>query len=248
MMSNRERDTVLAALLAAAACHGEDVGDELREVETNGGKHEGLTDAEIDELCERINIDMDEPSPDKLALEKLRMVAKVMRDALDTAESFMSGFEDDNGEGFMDEADLAAVRAAIDLHDMQKLPAEPENVRRFLDISTAHLLPTTRHMIEEKTVIGPIYDYPDGFGWLVYVPDPQRVAEWEGPDPIPADLIACFDKARELRCDYILFDCDAMELDGLPLYDDDGKLIEDDYVESGEAAHDAREAANRAGC
>jgi hypothetical protein len=124
---------------------------------------------------------------------------------------------------------------------------EPENVRRFLDISTGHLQPKTRWMVEEKAVIGPIYDHPDGFGWLVYVPDPQRVAEWEGPDPIPADLIACFDKARELRCDYILFDCDAQPIDGLPLYDDDGNLVDEDgdYVESGEAAYDAQEAINR---
>lgn len=126
MITNRERDTVLAALRywQAAAANGDDVGEELRETETNGGEHEGLTDAEIDELCERINVDMAGPESDHFKLEKLRMVAKAMRDALETAESFMSGFEGAASEGLINEGALDQVRAAIELHELQKLPAD----------------------------------------------------------------------------------------------------------------------------
>lgn len=60
-----ERDTILAALRywQAAGANGDDVGDDLREIMTNGGKHEGMNDAAIDELCERINIGTPDEEP-----------------------------------------------------------------------------------------------------------------------------------------------------------------------------------------
>lgn len=160
----------------------------------------------------------------RFQLEKLRMKAKVMRDALATAESFMSGFAGAEDEGLIDEGALDQVRAAIELHDLQKLPTEPENVRRFLDLSTGHLKPETRDQLDKGFAPGALYPHCEGYGWIMNVPDMIDEADKPGED-----MQACIDKARALRCDYILFDRDAPEIDGLPLYDDDGAVIPEGF-------------------
>jgi hypothetical protein len=90
-------------------------------------------------------------------------------------------------------------------------------VRKFLDISTAHLRPSTRAAVANQPTGLTVHPHPDGYGWFVYVsedePEPGDAAiEFE-------DLAACIDRARALDCDYILFDCDAELDDTLPTYE-----------------------------
>ncbi len=50
------------------------------------------------------------------------------------------------------------------------------------------------------------------YGWFIYVIE-------RGEDDMPADLGACMELARQLRCAWIMFDRDAPEVDQLPSYD-----------------------------
>lgn len=52
-MNKRELATVLAALRVYQG--SEDIGNEVREIATNGGKFEGMSIIEIDELCMKLN-------------------------------------------------------------------------------------------------------------------------------------------------------------------------------------------------
>lgn len=104
------------------------------------------------------------------------------------------------------------------------------NVRRFLDLSTAHLTPSTRDALDALPV--PSYAHPEGYGHFVYMPDidgdHDPISEWdEALAAELSDLIAVIKLARKLGCNYILFDCDGPECDELPTYDDDGNVIED---------------------
>jgi hypothetical protein len=75
-------------------------------------------------------------------------------------------------------------------------------LRIFLDLSTAHLTPKTR---------GSLMPY----GWFVWAEEDPN------PENFPDDLIACMNHARSLGAEYILFDCDALEVAELPVYGDD---------------------------
>ncbi|WP_201274069.1 hypothetical protein [Microvirga brassicacearum] len=58
LIDNRERDTILAALRHYQAdATVAKVSDEIGELATNGGTQDPLSLDEIDELCERINLD-----------------------------------------------------------------------------------------------------------------------------------------------------------------------------------------------
>lgn len=57
-LSEREHATVLAALRCWQWTHEVLKADErpdLSDVATNGGKHAGMTHAEVDDLCDRLN-------------------------------------------------------------------------------------------------------------------------------------------------------------------------------------------------
>lgn len=61
LLDPRERDALLAGLrLLQLALENPDdggwFGEDLKNVFTNGGQHEGLDPDEIDELCERLNV------------------------------------------------------------------------------------------------------------------------------------------------------------------------------------------------
>lgn len=99
-------------------------------------------------------------------------------------------------------------------------------VRKFLDLSTAHLTAETRDAIEAHTINGPVYDHPDGCGWLIWV-TVDKDSDIECGEP--PDLVAARDLARGLGCDYILFDSDGPIIDGLPVHDD-GQTPEPHYV------------------
>lgn len=93
------------------------------------------------------------------------------------------------------------------------------SIRKFLDLSTAHLTPATREFIKQHQAIGPIYDHPDGYGWVMFVPDEDDIPT-DAPTT-PADLLACYQRARRLKCDYIMFDADGPDDEELPIYEDE---------------------------
>jgi hypothetical protein len=108
----------------------------------------------------------------------------------------------------------ADVLAALKL--LEDAPAQP--VRPFLDLSTVHLQPSTRELW--RCTLSE--DFPgttlEGeFGWMVSVPTENTL--W-GPE-WGTELPAIFDAARARGADYVLFDCHADEMEGLPTFGDD---------------------------
>lgn len=96
-------------------------------------------------------------------------------------------------------------------------------VRKFLDLSTRHLTPETRKWMCGQS-LSAMGDHPKNwvaptpYGWFVYAD------EENGSGDIPADLFACMTKARELDCEYILFDYDGSideKVADLPVYDEE---------------------------
>jgi hypothetical protein len=95
-------------------------------------------------------------------------------------------------------------------------------IGKYLDLSTAHLTPATRGLLDEAPYYFPtVMKHPDGYGWMVFVQiddvDPEEDAA-----NIPPDLLACLNLAREHDCWWMLFDCGADIIPGLPTYDDHG--------------------------
>ena len=90
-------------------------------------------------------------------------------------------------------------------------------VRRFLDLSTAHLPRElgAAGLDETPGVIA----HPTGHGWFLWVPhDPDDSADAMS-DPIPAVVLTIQRYARALDCDYVHFDADADRVDDLPAWD-----------------------------
>lgn len=95
-------------------------------------------------------------------------------------------------------------------------------IGKYLDLSTAHLTPATHGLLDDAPDHLPtVMKHPDGYGWLVYVHQDDVDPE-EDTENIPPDLLACLNLAREHGCGWMVFDCDADTIPGLPTYDDDG--------------------------
>jgi hypothetical protein len=94
------------------------------------------------------------------------------------------------------------------------------HVRKFLDLSTAHLTAKTRHMLDTK--VERFCCYHGEYGWFIWVPTEPEIPEYdeEVGDGYPADLIAAFHLARKMDCEYVMFDMDAEASDDLQTYDD----------------------------
>ena len=95
--------------------------------------------------------------------------------------------------------------------------ADATTVRRFLDLSTAHLQPADRSFLDHSA--DP--DARDGvvvmrgaYGWFVYAHDDRCC------DGISDVLWAIFRTARAHGCDYVLFDADADTMGSLPVFED----------------------------
>jgi len=87
-------------------------------------------------------------------------------------------------------------------------------VRTFLDISTAHVKPSTMALINMgamsmNTLIG-------DHGAMLHVPSDNTLV----PN-YPEDLLTVLDHARKLNCDYVLLDGDADLVETLPDYADE---------------------------
>lgn len=90
-------------------------------------------------------------------------------------------------------------------------------VRRYLDLSTAHL---PRHLaVEGLGEVDGVVAYRLEYGWLMTVPT-DADAEAAGHDgEVPAEVLAIQRYARERGCDRVLFDADADTVDGLPTWE-----------------------------
>lgn len=83
---------------------------------------------------------------------------------------------------------------------------EHRNVRKFLDLSTAHLKPGTR---EEWTLNRPTHVHATEYGFFVWAGDRNDEMTDDG---WPEEAVACRRFARQQGCDYLLFDADADRL------------------------------------
>ena len=98
-LGSRELATVLAALRAWQSQTGHHVG--LEDVSTNGGTLKALSDAEIDDLCERLNSSPDDSSdadPERSA-EILHLAKEQIQSdgALEIDDDSLVSEGDDNG-------------------------------------------------------------------------------------------------------------------------------------------------------
>ena len=99
-------------------------------------------------------------------------------------------------------------------------PAMP--IRRFLDLSTAHLQPADRLFLEFSANPGSLSGVAamaGTYGWFVYAHD-DRCCEG-----ISDALWAIFERARAVGCDYVLFDADAPVLEDLPVFEDEAEDV-----------------------
>ena len=93
-------------------------------------------------------------------------------------------------------------------------------IRSFLDVSSGHLSPETWAWLDAETTSEKVRSFGPSaqvvlasgmrYGWFVY-------ANEEPAEGIPADLDAVFRVARQRGCEYVLFDCDAIPLEDLPI-------------------------------
>lgn len=99
-----------------------------------------------------------------------------------------------------------------------------DNIEKMLVLSTAHVTKETAEWLDKIDWLneGPAGNTYGTYGWFTYAHD-DNTCEPSAPHApegeYPADLWAVFQKARELGASYVLLDCDATEIDGLPEYD-----------------------------
>jgi hypothetical protein len=94
------------------------------------------------------------------------------------------------------------------------------NIRKFLDLSTAHLSPSDRDHLDACAAPGSAFGVAVAKtedGWFVYAPDPADEVDDRN---LPPHLQVISAYARAQGCDYILFDCDAEIDPALPVFDD----------------------------
>ena len=90
--------------------------------------------------------------------------------------------------------------------------------RRFVVISTAHVSEITANRLNNT----PATEWPclggsyGEYGWFLYAHD-ENAGFW--PDTIPDELFDVMIWARGRGFDYILFDCDADQVEELPAFD-----------------------------
>lgn len=90
-------------------------------------------------------------------------------------------------------------------------------IRKFLDLSTAHL---PRHIIGILNSFENIVAYNHTeYGTFMWVPDDPQESNDGMAEPIPVEVVAVQLYARNLGCDYVLFDRDAEIDDALPSWD-----------------------------
>jgi len=92
------------------------------------------------------------------------------------------------------------------------------NVRRFLDISTAHLSEEDKALLDSFAApdsrLGPM-TVSTCYGWWMYAID-----DCYEDNCLSDNLTRICKHARKNGCDYILFDCDAETDEELPVFEE----------------------------
>lgn len=102
-------------------------------------------------------------------------------------------------------------------------------VRKFLDMSTAHLSQELLDMLEQSPDGDcPMSASPTPHGYFVWVNEDLQEAVANG---VPMDMAIIFRAAQQMGCDYILFDGDARECDYLPILNPEMELGPDEQAE-----------------
>jgi hypothetical protein len=94
-------------------------------------------------------------------------------------------------------------------------------IRSFLDASSGHLSADTWSWLEvnlaDDVISNPANDAATAlaggktrYGWFIYAPE-------DAVEGLPEDLMAVQRRAREQGAEYVLFDCDAAPIPGLPI-------------------------------
>jgi hypothetical protein len=119
-------------------------------------------------------------------------------------------------------AAVGAIRAEATKPEWQ----QSGHIRTFFDLSTAHVSPAARRWLEGNGFMiasdgqGEHPTATTRDGWFVYAPDFFNDRD-RAPGSLHSDLFDAAWLARQHGCAYLLFDCDAPVVDGLPTYEDD---------------------------
>jgi len=84
-------------------------------------------------------------------------------------------------------------------------------IQSMLVLSTAHLTEETCNNHLHTTTAVSAYEKMS-YGWFVY-------AKHSLDRNLPEDLTACVHRAKDCNAEWIMFDRDGPELEGLPIYD-----------------------------
>ena len=109
-------------------------------------------------------------------------------------------------------------------HHIHDTAPSPGSVRRFLDLSTAHLAKPDQLYLESSAnpgALGGIAAMAGTYGWFVYAHD-ERCC-----DGISDVLWAIFERARAMGCAYVLFDADAPVMEGLAVFEEEAETPQD---------------------
>lgn len=91
-------------------------------------------------------------------------------------------------------------------------------IGRHLVLSTMHVAVKTADMLDGWATLEPssrpLAVASTHYGWFI----PTREAEDPDRKQIPNEVLAAMQVGREQGCDYLLFDCDAGEVEGLPTF------------------------------
>lgn len=101
----------------------------------------------------------------------------------------------------------------------ERAVTNPPYVRKFLDLSTAHL---PKEVCDRLDTYSGVRAYETDYGWMVYAPDnpaEHAAAEREARCSVPDELIPIWQFARDHGCAYVMFDQDGDLLDDLPQWD-----------------------------
>lgn len=91
-------------------------------------------------------------------------------------------------------------------------------IGRYLVLGTMHVSMKTAELLDGWALLDPA-GRPLGvasthYGWFI----PTRHVEGPDREQIPAELLAAMRLGRGQGCDYLLFDCDADEIEGLTVF------------------------------
>jgi hypothetical protein len=91
-------------------------------------------------------------------------------------------------------------------------------IGRYLVLGTVHVSMKTAELLDGWALLEPssrpLAVASTHYGWFI----PTREAEKPDRERIPNEVLAAMRVGREQGCDYLLFDCDAGETDGLVVF------------------------------